>query len=398
MRPRNLVFITVLTLCHLQLAGQVLTNALPPQNISSTISNSTPQDTGAQLPEDPGQEVLPVAQPEPAPATGVPVRIEADRQTRVGDTLTLSGNVVIHYREYTIRADKIVYHQSTSELEADGHLQVTGGPSDAYIEASHGDMRLSMHTARFYEVTGSMGVRRAGRTTVYSTANPFLFSGRVLLQTGEGSYKVIDGSMTNCRLPRPDWQLISHAISVANGRASTSNVFFKFLGVPLFYVPYLRHPVEDTGRQSGLLIPVVSNSSIKGFTVGEQAYFVLNRSMDMVIGSEYYSKRGFAPNGDFRYKGAGLNSLTVRWNALLDRGIQATSPATGIIDQGGEDLSAIGRYDLNPNTRVAANIEYLSSYIYKLVFNDNYTQAVSSEVHSNVSITHIHNGLVPSAY
>ena len=36
--------------------------------------------------------------------------------------------------------------------------------------------------------------------------------------------------------------------------------------------------------------------------------------------------------------------------------------------------------DFTPNTRVAANVEYLSSYIYKLVFNDNYTQAVSSEV------------------
>ncbi len=398
MHPRNLVFITALTLCHFQLEGQMLTNALPPVQDRPGSTIASQNGSAPQLPEDPGQEVLPVARPEPVSSNGVPVRWEADRQTRVADTWTLSGNVVIHYRDYIVRADKIVYHQSTSELEADGHLQVTGGPSDAYIEASHGDMRLSMHTARFYEVTGSMGVRRAGRTTVYSTANPFLFSGRVLLQTGEGSYKVIDGSMTNCRLPRPDWQLISHAISVANGRASTSNVFFKFLGVPLFYVPYLRHPVEDTGRQSGLLIPVVSNSSIKGFTVGEQAYFVLNRSMDMVIGSEYYSKRGFAPNGDFRYKGAGLNSLTVRWNALLDRGIQATSPATGIIDQGGEDLSAIGRFDLNPNTRVAANIEYLSSYIYKLVFNDNYTQAVSSEVHSNVSITHIHNGLVPSAY
>src|SRR5258708_18697989 len=137
-------------------------------------------------------------------------------------------------------------------------------------------MRLDMHKARFYDVHGSLGVRRTGRTTVYSTANPFLFSGRVLLQTGEGSYKVIDGSMTNCRLPRPDWQLISHAISVANGQASTSNVFFKFLGIPLFYVPYLRHPVEETGPQSRLLIPVASNSSIKGLVLCQPVYVGLN--------------------------------------------------------------------------------------------------------------------------
>jgi len=398
MQPRNFVFITLVTLCHLQLAGQVLTNALPPVEDYLKPTAPAADNPSAQLPDDPGQEALPIATPEPLPANGVPVRVEAQRQSRVGDVLTLSGDVVIHYRDYIVRADEIIYHQSTSELEAKGRVQVTGGPSDAYIEASSGDMFLSMHTARFYNVTGSLGVRKTGRTVVYSTANPFLFSGRVLLQTGEGSYKIVDGTMTNCRLPKPDWQLISRAISVANGRATTSNIVFKLFGAPIFYLPYLRHPVADTGRESGLLIPVVSNSTVKGFILGEQVYIVLNRSMDMIVGAEYYSKRGYAPNGDFRYKGPGLDHLTVRWNALLDRGIQATPPATGLVNQGGTDVIATGRIDLTPETRVAANIEYLSSYIYKLVFNDNYTQAVSSEVHSTLSLTHNHNGLMPSAY
>ena len=71
---------------------------------------------------------------------------------------------------------------------------------------------------------------------------------------------------------------------------------------------------------------------------------------------------------------------------------------TVLANQGGADIFALGRVDITSATRAAANIEYLSSYIYKLVFNDNYQQAVSSQVHSNVSLTHVHNGLVPSAY
>ena len=155
--------------------------------------------------------------------------------------------------------------------------------------------------------------------------------------------------MTNCRLPKPDWQLIAHAITVANNQASTKNTFFKFLGVPLFYLPYLRHPVEETGRESGLLIPVISNSSIKGLTVGEQVYIVLNRSMDMVVGTEYYSKRGWAPNGDFRFKGMDLNHFTVKWNALFDRGIeqlQTSGPQAGqtvLVNQGGAEIVSEGR-------------------------------------------------------
>jgi LPS-assembly protein len=403
MRSRYLVFITLLALCHLQVGGQTLTNALPPSQQAVTNGENPAGDGAfASLPDDPSQEVLPVALPEPEATTGVPIRWEAKRQTRAGDLWTLSGDVVVYYRDYTMRADKIVYHQSTSELEAEGHLQVTGGPSDAFIEATHGDMRLSMHTARFYNVNGSLGIRRAGRTTVYSTPNPFLFSGRVLLQTGEGSYRIVDGSMTNCRLPRPDWQLISRSIKLADGHASASNTIFKFLDVPLFYMPFLSHPVDDTGRENGLLIPVISNSTMKGFVIGEQVYWAINRSMDMVIGAEYYSKRGFAPNGDFRYKGPGLDHLTVRWNALFDRGVQQTettstgSTTTQLVNQGGADIVAGGRKDLSPHTRLAGNIEYLSSYVYRLVFDENYSQAVSSQVASEISLTHIHNGLVPS--
>ncbi|MFZ0744930.1 MAG: LPS assembly protein LptD [Terracidiphilus sp.] len=399
MHPRNFVFITLLVLCHLQVWGQVLTNALPGPAYETPPTNQPPSAIPADpLPDDPGQEILPVAQPEPAPLTGVPVRWEAGRQTRVGDTWTLTGGVVVHYRDYILSADRVVYHQSTTELEADGHLQVAGGPDDVVINATNGEMRLNTHTARFFNVTGSTGVRRSGRTVVYSTPNPFLFSGKVLLQTGEGSYRIVDGTMTNCRLPHPDWQLIAHAIKVANGNASTSNTFFKLLGIPIFYLPYLRHPVEENGRESGLLVPVISNSSIKGFTFGEQVYVALNRSMDMVIGSEFYSKRGFAPNGDFRYKGPGLDYLTVRWNALLDRGIAAIPPATGRVNQGGVDIGAMGRQDITPNTRVAGNVEYLSSYVYRLIFNDNYSQAVNSEVASSLSLTHTRSGFMPSLY
>ena len=67
-----------------------------------------------------------------------------------------------------------------------------------------------------------------------------------------------------------------------------------------------------------------------------------------------------------------------------------------LVNQGGVDVVALGRKDLTSNTRVAGVVEYLSSYLYRLVFNDNYSQAVSSEVASDLSVTHEHNGFIPS--
>jgi LPS-assembly protein len=422
MRPRYLVFITLLAACHLPLcaqAPQVLTNAAPaPQRETGGTAENPAAPASGELPDDPGQELVPVAQPETAPATGTPVEIEAKHQQQAGNTLTLSGDVVFHYRDYVIRADNVVYDRSTTELEADGHLQVTGGPNDVLINATRGDMMLNMHTARFYNVSGSQGVRSMGHTVVYTTASPLLFSGRVLLQTGEGRYRMIDGSITNCRLPHPDWRIIAHAISLDNNMASTSNAVFKFLGIPVFYFPYLHHPANETGRTSGLLTPVISTgSSIRGYTFGEQVYWVINRSMDTVVGSEYYSKRGWAPNGDFRYKGPGLDHLIARWNALLDRGIEeeignTLASSSGVttqaklagpvgyelVNQGGVDVTVLGRKDLSPATRIAGTMEYLSSYVYRLVFDDNYTQAISSQVASEVVATHEHNGRMPSLW
>jgi LPS-assembly protein len=425
------VCITLLALCHLQVKGQALINALPPANAAQAAVNpgsagaekADAQSPAAELPDDPEQQLMPVAQPEPAPPSGVPVEASAESQRWAANVWTGTGRVELHYKDYILRADKVVYDRATSEVQAEGHVQVAGGPNDVLINADHGDMRLNMHTGRFFQVSGSQGVRSAGRQTVYSTPNPFLFSGRVLIQTGEGQYRIVDGRMTNCRLPRPDWQVLSRTIELENGMATTRNATFQFLGIPLFYLPYLKHPADDTGRESGFLIPVLSNSSIKGFVIGEQFYWAISRSMDMVLGTEYYSKRGWAPNGDFRYRGPGQDHLVVRWNALLDRGVeepianaipartgagaaQQAARAAGLapgpigmerVNQGGVDVAADGRKDLSPETRVAGIVEFLSSYVYRLVFNDNYAQAISSEVSSDLSLTHAHNGYVPSA-
>ena len=430
MRPRYILFITLLAACHATVHSQALTSAVPAARgeTESASQDASRAETSAQpsdsLPDDPGQELLPLATPEPLPANGTPIVGQAKHQEWKDDTLTLTGDVVLHYQDYVIRADNVSYSRKTTELHADGNLQITGGPNDVLINATSGDMRLNMHTARFYSVSGSQGVHTMGHATVYSTTNPLLFSGRVLIETGEGKYRIVDGSITNCRLPHPDWRIIAHSIALENNEASTSNAFFKFLGVPIFYFPYVQHAANETGRVSGLLIPAPSNSSIKGLVIGEQVYWAINRSMDLLVGSEYYSKRGWAPNGDFRYKGPGLDHLIARWNALLDRGVEeeigsnlaspSVEPGTGkaaapaakivepvgyeLVNQGGVDVSVLGRKDLTDRTRVAGTMEYLSSYVYRLVFNDNYATATSSQVASDVVVTHQHDGLIPSLW
>ncbi len=379
MQSRSLWFITLILLCHPLVGAQTLTNGMPPVDTTSEANSAQ------ELPNDPGQEILPTAKPEEVPTPGTPVRWTAPLQERFGEVWTLSGGVVLYYEDYVLQADKIIYHHDTSLVEAEGNLHLTGGPNDIDMTADRGEMQLNAHTARFYKVAGTLGVRSTGHSVIYTTPNPFVFSGRELLQTGQSSYRVVDGSMTNCHLPKPDWSLFSHSIEMANNKARTKNTVFKFAGLPLFFLPYLSHPINGESRQSGFLIPVFGFSTTRGVTVGEQIYIALGRSADLTIGSEYYSQRGFSPNGDFRYRGAGLNYFNAHWAALLDRQVGPGTESTG--NQGGVDIFAGGRYDFSPNSYATLYAEYLSNYIYRLVFNNNYAQATDSEVRSAMAYT-----------
>ncbi len=70
--------------------------------------------------------------------------------------------------------------------------------------------------------------------------------------------------MTSCRLPKPDWELISRSIEVVNGKATTRNTFFEFWHIPLVFLPFVQRNLDETGRESGFLLPEGENSSVKG--------------------------------------------------------------------------------------------------------------------------------------
>src|ERR1700684_585900 len=126
MCSRYFLFITLLLLCHEQMHAQLFTNALPAADPSNTIVRDEAQQTNVpvsaapaspDVPDDPSQQILPIARPEPLPATGVPVHWTTGPngyQEHVGDVSTVSGEVVLYYKNYVIHADKIVYHHSTS--------------------------------------------------------------------------------------------------------------------------------------------------------------------------------------------------------------------------------------------------------------------------------------------
>lgn len=310
------------------------------------------------------------------------MKIEAATQNKTGDVYTLSGHVVLHYRDYVVQADQVVYDRSTGEVTATGNLRLDGGPDNEHFTATHGTLNLERQTGRFFNVVGTLGVANAPHNRhVFTAPNPFAVTGREVIKLGPDRYRVLGGTMTSCRLPRPDWRLLSREIALNNGRATARNTYFTLLRVPLFYLPYVTHPVDVESRQTGFLIPLAGNDTQRGLILGEQVYWAISRNADATFGTQYYSKRGFAPMGMVRYRGLGENFFNASFRSLLDRGLQP-----GNINQGGVEIRADGRRVLSENTRAVADIDYLSSYIYRQAFEDIYSAAIDSEVKSQVFV------------
>jgi LPS-assembly protein len=372
MRVRTFLFITALMLCHLQLRPQTLTKQFP----SATGPSSLPD-----APEYPIAEVV------AAPPSGVVARLESKQQEKHGSIYTLTGEVRIDYKDYTLTADKVSYDDETKDAEADGHVRLQGGRNNELILADHGKLNFDLETGRFENVTGSIGRQpsESKRKLVYTTANPFLFTGRVLIKEGPERYQVIEGTMTSCLLPDPDWRIHSALIRMNYGVARAKNSYFTLLNVPILYLPYVTHPVSADARQSGLLLPIVGTSSTKGTIVGDSIYLVINRSMDATFGTQYFSKRGWSPSGDFRYRGRGEDFINARFTALWDRGL-----APDYLNQGGQDIVFSGRrdFDLDEHTRAVATGEYLSSFVYREAFAESFALAVASQVTSSAFVTH----------
>ena len=375
MITRSRIFITTALVCHLLLAhGIVTSQTLPPA--AATVS------TPASAPET--APPLPTA---PAGQTEEPVTIRAVQQEKDGSIYHLRGGVEIHYRTYILHADQVTYNTDTGDSELEGHVVLDGGPYDEHVEASHGTYNVRTETGTFYSVIGTVGFRMRKSRYVLTTSNPFAFTGKIVEKHGPDHYLVRQGTVTTCELPRPKWQFNARRISVdVDGTAKIYNSDFRLLGMPVFYFPFVTHPVQKEQRQTGLLIPSFGNSSTKGLIAGESVYWVFNRSMDAALGAEYYSRRGWAQRGEFRARPSDSSYLYFNYVGVVDRGIG--NPRQ---DQGGEDARFLAEHPFG-NFRGVANVDYLSSFVFRIAFTDVYTQAIDSEVRSQIFLSNTTNG------
>lgn len=374
MRSRLQFVITAIALCHLFRALPLVISQAHPELPLAQQSTTLPGQTSGKV--------------QISSTEGEPLLIRARQQEEQGNIFTLRGDVEVQFRDYTLHADTITYDRSSDDLTTEGNVSLDGGPHDMHIMASHGNYNIQTKTGKFYDVKGTTGARFRGKNVTLTSSSPLAFSGKVVEKNGEDVYVIHHGTVTSCELPHPKWTFsASRIIVVVGNSAHIYNTIFRLKGVPVIYLPFAAPPVERVGRQSGFLLPTIGTSSRKGTILGESFYWAIDRSMDATLGAEYFSKRGWELHDIFRARPTNTSYLNLDYFGVLDRGF-----GTPKVDQGGEDFKLNAEAILPHDFRSVASLDYLSSFVFRLAFTENFSQAVDSEVKSVAFVSKTYSG------
>jgi LPS-assembly protein len=412
MIPRIRLIITVLLGSHLFVAPAIVTSQLrssvasdPPAaaSVAAELQNqgsSVPaQPTDAAKPtafgDDEGMRVMQEvvqqqmqsaaeqdANPPRPPANVVlsrdEVLIRADEQEKIQDVYKVRGRVEIRFRNNVIHCDDATYDSTTGVVNATGHVVYDGGAHSEHITGTHATYNVSRDTGTFYDAVGSTGIQVKNPMMFLRSSTPFFFTGKVVDKLGPDNYKVHQGVITSCQLPKPKWVYQPATATVeVGGDAKLYHSTMRIAGIPVFYFPYVQHPVDDLGRHSGFLIPAIGQSNSKGFIIGDSFYWAINRNMDAEIGGYYFSSRGWAQVGNYRAIGWKWQFHTEYYGVIDEKGDPKQHQ-----NQGGQELKANGSILLPYDFRGVVSVDYLSSYLFRLAFGQSFTEAINSEVRS----------------
>ena len=222
------------------------------------------------------------------PAAPSEYLVTFDRVTTVSPGVYLAqGNVRFTYGDMLLTADAVTYDSERETIRAEGNVAVDFG--DFTVSGTVCEYDLRAGTGR---VTDAYGLQKNG---------DFVVVGREIRKTGPDWYEVVDGTLTSCTAATPPW-----SVRMSRGRfhvdhyAYLRNPRFRIRDVPALYTPYLVWPLKPE-RSTGLLIPEVGNSTLKGFTVSGAFYWASADWWDDTFYFDHYEKEGWGFGEEFRY-------------------------------------------------------------------------------------------------
>jgi LPS-assembly protein len=290
--------------------------------------------------------------------------LQAETQQQLGDGLVKAeGYVSIRSGSLHLTADKVDFWPDEGRVVAEGN--VVYEQNDQKIVATRLEADLNTKTGRFINAYGMAG-------------RDLYFYGDIIEKVSEDIYTIEHGAFTSCAQPTPRWRFTAGKATVKRDHhVSLHHTLLRVKSLPVFYLPYLYYPIDEKERSTGLLMPQIGNSSLKGFIVDQAFFWAINRSMDATFTFERFSKIGNGGSLQYRYVEAPGSEGQI--DSFFIRNTQTDSREYTI--------RAFANQRLPAGFQAVARVDFFSSFDFQQQFQENYDRATQRSKRASGTIS-----------
>lgn len=297
--------------------------------------------------------------------TAAPTGIKARKVDRVGDRVLASGDVEISSGADVLMADYVDYNLKTGDALAEGNVVMISGGQ--VIRADRARLNLMTGTGSLENASGLM-------------PPSFIFEAGRLDKDPSKRLGMERARFTLCTQAVPRWSFAVRDATLRNdGQLVMHRVVFRIKDVPVFYLPYLRYPV-DKDRATGFLMPRFGTAGSKGLFLSESFYLAIAPNMDATLGLELYSAKGIAGALEYRYLFSGASGLLSVYQ-FAGRKTEASDVRHATV------IKLSHRQTLPWGFNLSADVDYQTSFTFLQGYDDDYRRSVMASRSWQVVLT-----------
>ena len=218
-----------------------------------------------------------------------PAEFTADQAKRDENGIAiLEGTVQMNRGPQKVDADRIEYDDRNKNVTAMGNVRAED--QQLIIESQNAELNLSTDYAISEDANYTYKPLHARGTA------------KTIERTSADFVRFEDTTYTTCEEGDRSWELTADEVDLdkKTGDGIGRDVKVKFKGVPIFYTPWIRFPIDDR-RKSGFLTPTIGNSNDSGFEIETPWYWNIAPNRDAIFAPRVLTDRGLQLKSNFRY-------------------------------------------------------------------------------------------------
>lgn len=218
-----------------------------------------------------------------------PAQFTADRATRDQSGIaTLEGTVQMTRGTQTVDADSVRYDENNKKAYASGNVRAED--DQLVIESQEAELHLETDYAKSTDAKYQYKPlhARGSADSIERTSVDFV--------------RLENTTYTTCEEGDRSWELSADEVELnkTSGDGIGKDVLVKFKGVPIFYTPWIRFPIDDR-RKTGFLTPKIGNSNDSGFEFETPWYWNIAPHRDAIFAPRLLADRGVQLKSTLRY-------------------------------------------------------------------------------------------------